>query len=468
MAEFRTIHTTYGLAAMAAAEAAGTPINLTHMAVGDGNGNDVTPSETQTNLVREVFRATINRVYQDPTTPNRFTAELVIPAATGGFVLREVGIFDSTGSLFAVGNLPATYKPVASDGAFADTIVRLEFLVTNASVVNIIIDPSVAVASQTWVLNNINACHVLPGGTTGQVLRKKTNSCGDTEWADPLDVNVIVDVVEEEQTLVALQTVVTWSIVTTNGLAVYVEGVRIPQGAGAGKWSPDPSDPDTTIILGTSYPVGTKILGVQNDPVGDVPFPLVRDQNLADVPDKAAARTNLDVFSRAESRQLSPAGQVAYFARNTAPTGWLKANGAAVSRTAYADLFAAIGTTFGAGDGFNTFNLPDLRGEFLRGWDDGRGVDTGRAIGTAQSSQNLAHNHTGTTSAAGAHQHETGAGQFGTFGSGNAHYSGFYDGAWVRPVDLTSAAGSHQHTIASDGGSEARPRNVALLACIKF
>ena len=81
---------------------------------------------------------------------------------------------------------------------------------------------------------------------------------------------------------------------------------------------------------------------------------------------------------------MIPSGAVMYFAGQTAPTGWLKANGAAVSRTTYAALFAAIGTTYGAGDGRSTFNLPDLRGEFIRGWDDGRGVDTGRVFGSAQ------------------------------------------------------------------------------------
>lgn len=82
-----------------------------------------------------------------------------------------------------------------------------------------------------------------------------------------------------------------------------------------------------------------------------------------------------------------PSGAVMTFAMNTAPTGWLKANGAAVSRTTYAALFSAIGTTFGVGNGSTTFNLPDLRGEFMRGWDDGRGVDSGRAFGSAQLDQ---------------------------------------------------------------------------------
>ena len=90
---------------------------------------------------------------------------------------------------------------------------------------------------------------------------------------------------------------------------------------------------------------------------------------------------------------MVPSGAVLYFAGRTAPAGWLKANGAAVSRTAYAALFAAIGTTYGAGDFLNTFNLPDLRGEFLRGWDDGRGVDTGRGFGSAQAHALQSHQH---------------------------------------------------------------------------
>ena len=90
---------------------------------------------------------------------------------------------------------------------------------------------------------------------------------------------------------------------------------------------------------------------------------------------------------------MVPSGTVLYFAGQTAPAGWLKANGAAVSRTAYAALFAAIGTTYGAGDFLNTFNLPDLRGEFIRGWDDGRGVDTPRSIGSAQAHALQSHQH---------------------------------------------------------------------------
>ena len=111
--------------------------------------------------------------------------------------------------------------------------------------------------------------------------------------------------------------------------------------------------------------------------------------------------TKADTYSKAETDALLvtavPAGTVIHVAMNTAPAGYLKANGALVSRTTFATLFAAIGTTFGAGDGSTTFALPDLRGEFLRGWDDGRAVDSGRGIGTAQGDAFGSHSHSGST-----------------------------------------------------------------------
>jgi Microcystin-dependent protein len=139
-----------------------------------------------------------------------------------------------------------------------------------------------------------------------------------------------------------------------------------------------------------------------------------------------------------------PSGSVMTFAMNTAPTGWLKANGAAVSRTTYANLFSAIGTTFGVGDGSTTFDLPDLRGEFLRGWDDSRGIDSGRAFGSAQVDEFKSHNHSYTSVA--------------TLNSGSAT-RGLTGGTVNQGTTNLSTA---------TGGTETRPRNIALLACIKF
>lgn len=169
---------------------------------------------------------------------------------------------------------------------------------------------------------------------------------------------------------------------------------------------------------------------------------------------------------------LTPAGTVIYSARSTAPTGYLKANGAAVSRTTYSDLFSAIGTTYGSGDGSTTFNVPDLRGEFLRGLDDSRGVDSGRTLGSAQGSQNLQHNHTASASSS-----VNDPGHFHSF-TAQQNIGGFTDDGG-SPDQRSAAAArdtaskptgitvSTSVTVNNDGGSEARPRNIALLACIK-
>jgi microcystin-dependent protein len=149
-------------------------------------------------------------------------------------------------------------------------------------------------------------------------------------------------------------------------------------------------------------------------------------------------------------------GEVCFFGMTTAPAGFLKANGAAVSRSTYAALFTAIGTTYGAGNGSTTFNLPDLRGEFPRGWDDGRGVDSGRAIGTAQ--LDAFQNFTGTLG--GSQDALSGDGAF----SNNGSVSG------QRPNNGTASRQSVtlDPSLVARTATETRPRNVALLACIKF
>jgi phage-related tail fiber protein len=444
---YKVIHTSLGLALLAQAKATGTPINLTEVAVGDGNGNPVTPSEGQTNLVRERFRTQVNTVYQSQDNPTMYIVEAIIPASTGGFVMREVGVFDANGNLFVVGNLPDTTKPTDGDGAFSDTVIQIPFVVNNAAEITLMVDPNVVVSTRQWILNTITVCHLLPGGTTGQILTKKSNACGDAEWKDPTDVNVTVSSIEETQTLAASQTVVDWALVNNTGLAVYIEGVRLR----ADQWTKHPTI-NTRITLATTYPVGTKIVGTQNEPAGTLPDPLVKGQNLADVPDKAIGRTNLDVFSKNETRQMAPAGLVAGFARTTAPSGWLKCNGAAVNRVAYSDLFAAIGTIYGAGDGFNTFNLPDFRGEFPRFLDDGRGVDAGRVLGSWQADMIKSHEHDLPTETAI-------AGNRAVLKDAGFNIS--------TPNNSAPTTGYRAYTYET-GGVENRPRNVVLLACIKF
>ena len=163
---------------------------------------------------------------------------------------------------------------------------------------------------------------------------------------------------------------------------------------------------------------------------------------------------------------MVPSGTVLYFAGQTAPAGWLKANGAAVSRTAYAALFAAIGTTYGGGDFRNTFNLPDLRGEFIRGWDDGRGVDTPRPMGSAQVDAVRQHYHgIGYISP----NNDDGAFVVRNWTTAEQHNLQFINGNGNSAIRTLSASSNLGTTNAiDDAAGETRPRNVALLAIIKI
>lgn len=163
---------------------------------------------------------------------------------------------------------------------------------------------------------------------------------------------------------------------------------------------------------------------------------------------------------------IVPSGTVLYFAGQTAPAGWLKANGAAVSRTAYAALFAAIGTTYGAGDGRSTFNLPDLRGEFLRGWDDGRGVDTGHLFGSAQADAMRQHYHgIGYISP----NNDDGAFVVRNWTTAEQQNLQFINGNGNSAIRTLSAGSNLSTTNAIDeSAGETRPRNIALLAIIKI
>lgn len=191
----------------------------------------------------------------------------------------------------------------------------------------------------------------------------------------------------------------------------------------------------------------------------------------------------------------SMVGMLAMFDQDTPPDGWLRANGAAVSRTVFARLFAKIGTRYGAGDGVTTFNVQDVRGRFLRALDDGKGLDPSRTRGslqaddtrshthTATSAGAGAHTHTATTAAAGDHTHQVKEGQvLGQVTTGEVLSSGDDLTTGISGYSTTSSAGSHTHTITvagvtdhthtitvnATGGTETRPLNIAFPVYVKY
>lgn len=149
--QFYTLLTNTGLAKITNAQASGTTVNLTQLAVGDGGGQYYDPTETQTALVNEVWRGILNQVKVDEDNENWLIIETAIPAANGGFTIREAGVYDDEGDMIAVAKYPQTYKPDLEEGSAKDLYIRMILEVSNASVVTLKIDPAVVLASRAYV-----------------------------------------------------------------------------------------------------------------------------------------------------------------------------------------------------------------------------------------------------------------------------------------------------------------------------
>ena len=461
----KSIHTTIGLALLAQAEATGSQIRLTHAVVGDGNGKPVEVNADQQQLVREVYRTELNRIYQDPENNNKFTAEFIIPVTVGGFVIREMGLYDSNGNLFVVGNCEDIYKPNIDNGTFQDYTFRMPFFVGNGENVDVTFDPNVVIATHTWVLNTLTPALLVPGGTSGQVLKKVSNADGDFVWGDPTATDAYVTTIEEEQDLIADQLIINFAKVSTNGVAIYIDGKRLAQKTGNEGWQ---ATSDTSITLGKSY-AGSKLLAVQNDQLGNAPFPLAKQNNLSDVQNPMLARQNLGVMSTDETKFSDcPPGTIITLAMSQIPMGYriVRCNGAALPRAIYSELFAAIGTLYGAGDGVNTFNVPDFRAEFPRYADDGKGIDANRQVGSKQSATSVLMGDPTSSHAALVTLYNKKDNTYETIK--NALNGETTTAVGTDLSVLSSAAERVDPATVQAVTMSVRPRNAAVLACIRY
>lgn len=522
--EFFTILTATGRSKLARAVVENTPLALTHMAVGSGN-NDAyyTPGEDQTSLKHEVWRGPLNNLSVSPENPNWIVAECVIPDNVGGFYIREMGLFDTAGTLIAVGRFPESYKPTMVDGSNKQLYVRMILEVSNTASVTLLVDQSIALATHQYVDNKISSelqkldrKESVRVATTSpitlsdlqtidgislvsgdRVLVKNQGSAKDNgiyiassdAWARSADANtsskvtpdLSVPVEEGIENADSVWMLVTDGPITLGSTALEFDWVgkrnlvtqKALQTQAHTAFTTTGSSPNFTFNI--SPALGTYIAGhrfrvrfhssgsgsdtISINSLGNIGLKQY-NSNGQKIPAIIMAEQLADIeYDGTDFIVLNPIpynhpGEVVFFARNTPPIGFLKANGAAISRTTYAALFAVVGTTFGIGDGATTFNLPDLRGEFIRGWDDGRGVDTQRAFGSSQVDLFKAHKHRFIN------EYGTAAERFIAFSEYNS-----------EGVDVSLLSGTRSHSyivMEGTGGSETRPRNIALLPCIKY
>ncbi|EEC7775171.1 phage tail protein [Escherichia coli] len=206
--KFKTIITDTGAKKLAQAAAPdGNPVRLTHMAVGDGGGTLPTPDSKQTRLVHEVWRHTVNRVILDATHQNRIIAELVIPPETGGFWIREIGVFDEHGDLIAVGNTAESYKPTVAEGSGRAQTFRTILTVSSTATVALTVDNTMVMATVDYVDDKLKEHEQSRRHPDASLTAKgfvqlssATNSVSETQAATPKAVKAAYDLANGKYT----------------------------------------------------------------------------------------------------------------------------------------------------------------------------------------------------------------------------------------------------------------------------
>ncbi|HGX5011403.1 TPA: tail fiber protein [Escherichia coli] len=206
--KFKTVITDTGAKKLAQAAAPdGKLVRLTHMAVGDGGGTLPTPDSKQTRLVHEVWRHTVNRVILDATHQNRIIAELVIPPETGGFWIREIGVFDEHGDLIAVGNTAESYKPAVAEGSGRAQTFRTILTVSSTATVALTVDNTMVMATVDYVDDKLKEHEQSRRHPDASLTAKgfvqlssATNSVSETQAATPKAVKAAYDLANGKYT----------------------------------------------------------------------------------------------------------------------------------------------------------------------------------------------------------------------------------------------------------------------------
>ncbi len=499
--KFYTLLTDIGAAKLASAAALGVPLKITHMAVGDGGGTLPTPDAKQTALVNEKRRAALNMLYIDPQNSSQIIAEQVIPENEGGWWIREVGLFDESGALIAVGNCPESYKPQLAEGSGRTQTVRMVLITSSTDNITLKIDPAVVLATRKYVddkalelkvyVDDLMAKHLAAPDPHSQYAPKESPTFTGTPKAPtPAAGNNTTQIATTAFVQAALSSLINGAPATLDTLKEIAAAInndpkfsttinnalalKAPLSSPALTGTPTAptaaQSVNNTQIATTAF-VKSAIAAMVGsapaalDTLNELAAALGNDPNFATTMLNALAGkqpldntlTNLsgkDVagllayLGLGEGSAL-PVGVPVPWPSATPPTGWLKCNGAAFSAEEYPELAKA----------YPTNKLPDLRGEFIRGWDDGRGIDAGRVLLSIQTGMLEKHRHIVVAN--------DGYDTKDEWELATIFKKTYTQG---RGLDATNTGGSlipsptlhSRGSIGNTGGSETRPRNIAF------
>ncbi|HAW0761265.1 TPA: phage tail protein [Salmonella enterica] len=350
--KYYAILTNQGAARLANATMLGSKLNLTQMAVGDANGVLPTPDPAQTKLINQKRIAPLNLLSVDPNNQSQIIAEQIIPENEGGFWIREIGLYDDEGVLIAVANCPETYKPQLQEGSGRTQTIRMILVVTNTEAITLKIDPSVVLATRKYVDDEVLELRLY---VDDQMRKHIAAQDPHTQYAQKHNPTFTGEP--------KAPTPATGNNTTRIATTAFVQAAITALINGA------PDTLDTLKEIAAAINNDPKFSTTINNALsGKQPL----DETLTHLSGKDVAGL-LAYLGLGEGSAL-PVGVPVPWPSATPPTGWLKCNGAAFSAEEYPELAKA----------YPTNKLPDLRGEFIRGWDDGRGMDTGRVILSAQ------------------------------------------------------------------------------------
>ena len=442
------ILTDRGEAKLANAQVLGTQVLYSRMAVGDGNGNLPIPDRLQPALVREQYRADLNELKIDPLNASQIIAELVIPETTGGWWIREMGLYDADGELVAVANCPPSYKPQLSEGSGRTQVLRMVLIVSSTAAVQLKIDPSVVLATRAYV-DNLIVVHAAAADPHKQYRLRGTftHLNANTALTDAQEGVIVLDATAGDRTL---------TLPAANaGLGVRDYLIRRKdnsgnrarvQAAGADKIK------FHTHLNADGYGF-LYLMGagdwwhLRSDGAGGW-WPIGRHDSDA---------IGRPVFETTTGVSPGGWGMLAGSSFNRADWPWLWDHGqqSGMLTTEAARVGMEGGWT--SGDGALTFRGPEGRGEFMRVLDQSRGIDSGRNAGSSQG--DAIRNIAGVAGAAMAGGTPEPTGPFRRSGSNTGTYGGTETG-W-RSVDFDASR-------AVPVATENRPRNVAYPGRIKL
>lgn len=427
--KYYAILTNQGAARLANATMLGSKLNLTQMAVGDANGVLPTPDPAQTKLINQKRIAPLNLLSVDPNNQSQIIAEQIIPENEGGFWIREIGLYDDEGVLIAVANCPETYKPQLQEGSGRTQTIRMILVVTNTEAITLKIDPSVVLATRKYVDDEVTELrlyvddqmrnHIAAQDPHTQYAQKhnptftgepkaptpdagnNTTRIATTAFVQAAITALINGAPATLDTLKEIAAAINndpkFSTTINNALALKAP-LSSPALTGTPTAPTAAQSVNNTQIATTAF-VKSAIAAMVGsapaalDTLNELAAALGNDPNFSTtVLNALAGKQPLDnTLTNLSGKDVAgllaylglgegsalPVGVPVPWPSATPPTGWLKCNGAAFDKVKYPRLATA----------YPSGKLPDLRGEFIRGWDDGRGIDTGRALLSIQSDE---------------------------------------------------------------------------------